>query len=356
MSNRITVIGAGNGGQAIAGYCASRGYDVCLFCRDLSKSPELVQHSYIKLHGALNAEGKLAKVTDSFKEAAEFSNVIMVVTTATAHGDVAQQLAPYLGHNHIIVLNPGRTLGALEFKSILDKSGKKDVVVAEAQTLVYACRLNGHGSVNVIGVKNRVPIVATNKQDTDKVLNVLGSLFPCFETGQSMLQIGLENIGAIFHPAVVLFNAATIERNNSFYFYRDMTPQIARFIHELDAERIKIGRAYGIDLMPVEDWIVYAYPETKGDTLCERMRNNPAYYDILAPGSIFTRQLTEDIPTGIVPMRDLGKIAGVKTPIMDAIITISSILLNKDFEKSGRNYENLNLSKYSFEEVIKILK
>ena len=32
---KITVIGAGNGGQAIAGYCAYQGYSVCLYDRSI---------------------------------------------------------------------------------------------------------------------------------------------------------------------------------------------------------------------------------------------------------------------------------------------------------------------------------
>lgn len=349
---KITIIGAGNGGQAIAGYCASRGVEVCLYCRDLTKVEPLLDNPCVELHGAVNCKGSITLITNSVRQAMEFSDVVMVVTTATAHRSIAEQIAPYLRAEHVVVLNPGRTLGALEFRAVLDNCNHPEGIVAEAQTLLYACRLEAPGKVHVIGAKERVPLVATTPAQTAEVLARLNGLFPCFEDGKSMLLIGLENIGAIFHPSVVLFNAATIERNTAFYFYRDMTPQIASFIQKLDAERIAVGRAYGIDLMPVEDWIVYAYPGTSGNGLCERMRNNPAYHDILGPGSIFTRQLTEDIPTGIVPMRDLGRLADVKTPIMDSIITISSILLDSDFEADGRTLNNLNLAGLTVDNLI----
>ena len=85
-----------------------------------------------------------------------------------------------------------------------------------------------------------------------------------------------------------------------------MTPKIADFIEKFDRERLAVGKAYGIVLLSVSDWISYAYPGTPGDTLCEKMRNNPAYHDIKSPSTIFTRQLTEDIPTGVLPIMELG--------------------------------------------------
>ena len=82
---------------------------------------------------------------------------------------------------------------------------------------------------------------------------------------------------------------------------------------------------------------------------------NPAYHDIKAPGSIFTRQLTEDIPTGLLPMSELGHLAGVETPLMDSIITIVSSLLGFDFRKNGRTLENLGLGDKNKQQVIELL-
>lgn len=355
MIERITIIGAGNGGQAIAGYCASRGVKVCLYNRNLNKLGELISNLKIHLHGAINAEGVVDVITDDIKTAVAYSDMIFVVTPATAHHSLAQEMLPHLSNGQTIVLNPGRTFGTLEFQSVFSKRPNLNVVVAEAQTLLYACRLQQPGNINVIGVKERVPLVTDHSDKTKAIINNLSDLFPAFLPAPSLLQVGLENIGSIFHPAVILFNAATIERNEPFYFYRDMTPQTASVINQLDAERIAIGKAYGIELMPVEDWIVYAYPDTKGSGLCERMRNNPAYHDILAPGSIFSRQLTEDIPTGIIPMRDLGRIAGVDTPIMDAIITLSSALTGVNFTKTGRTLHNLGLDNLTKQELMKTI-
>lgn len=348
---KITIIGAGNGGQALSAYCSSKGYKVCLYNRSLEKLSDLSQSKRIYLHGCLSSENIIDELTDDIEIAVSYSDFLLIVTPATAHKQLARQMAPFLKDGHTIILNPGRTLGALSFENELRKYNSKKINVGETQTLLFACRLSDQNHVNIIGIKAHVPVIGTASSDMDSILRKMNSISSSFEKADSQLQVGLDNIGAIFHPAVVIFNAATIERNNEFYFYRDMTHQVASFIHKLDSERLAIGKAYGLEIMPVEDWIKFAYPETQGDNLCERMRNNPAYHDIKGPGSIFTRQLTEDIPTGILPMSELGKLAGVKTPVMDATIDIASHLLDIDFRSQGRNLKDLGLSNLDFTSV-----
>lgn len=352
---KISVIGAGNGGQAIAGYVASLGIPVCLYNHNWRRISDIAQTHRIYLKGAVDCGSVIAKVTDDIKEAVDFGEIIMVATTASAHREVAQLMCPYLKDGQILVLNPGRTCGLLEVASVLQaKRPNLHVYLGEAQTLIYACREVSPGIVNIIGIKERVLLAGRNNQETKYIIEKLHPIYSCFIPA-NLVQTSLENIGAIFHPPVVLFNAATIERNTSFYFYRDMTPNVAAFIQKLDQERLNIGKAFGTDLMPVEEWIQYAYPDTVGDTLCERMRNNPAYHDILAPGSIFARQLTEDIPTGLIPMSELARLAQVPTPLMDAVITLSSSLLGVDFRVKGRTLENLGLSHLDKNSIINLL-
>ena len=354
---KIAVLGAGNGGQAISAYLSVLGHEVSLYHHRREKVEALnKKNNIIKLIGVLKGDGVLSHISMNLNEVVEGAEVIMVTTTANAHSVLAVQLAPILCDNQVVVLNPGRTGGALEFLQTIKKCGcTKNVYVAEAQTLVYACRLVEDGIVNVIGVKDKVLISSVNSKRTQYVLDKVKPMYPCFEAAENVLRTSLENIGAIFHPCVLLFNAATIERQTDFWFYRDMTPAIADFIEDFDRERLAVGKAYGIDLLSVKEWISYAYPETKGTTLCEKMVNNPSYYAIKSPSTIFTRQLTEDIPTGVLPIVELGKVAGVNVPLMESMINICSSLLQIDFRKNGRTLDNLGLANLTKEEIIKLL-
>ncbi len=354
---KIAVIGAGNGGQAISAYLSIQGHEVNLYHYRKEKVDALNnKNNTIKLVGAIEGDGVLHCVSTDLKKVIEGAEVIMVTTIANAHSTLAEQMAPILQENQVVVLNPGRTGGALEFLQTIKKNGcVNNVYVAEAQTLVYACRIVEDGVVNVIGVKDKVLISSVNSKRTQYVLDKVKPLYPCFEAAENVLRTSLENIGAIFHPCVLLFNAATIERQSDFWFYRDMTPAIADFIETFDRERLAVGHAYGINLLSVREWISYAYPETKGETLCEKMVNNPSYYAIKSPSTIFTRQLTEDIPTGVLPIVELGKVAGVDVSLMESMINICSALLQIDFRRDGRTLKHLGLANMTKEEILKHL-
>lgn len=350
---KIAVIGAGNGGQAIAGYLAMQGYDIALYDIVKEKIEELKKLGGIKLEGRISGFGKLSCITTDIKEAIQGAEIIMVTTIANAHKAVSQSIAPFIVDGQVIILNPGRTCGALVFKQTLVEAGcKAHFYLAEAQTLVYACRIIHNGTVNIIGVKDEVLLAALPSSDTDYVLSKIKPLYPSFMKTANVLRTSLENIGAMFHPCVLLFNAATIERNEVFWFYRDMTEQVASFIEKFDAERLAVGKAFGIDLLGVNEWIKFAYKDTEGNTLCERMRNNPAYHDIKSPSSIFTRQLTEDIPTGVLPIMELGCAAGVNTPLLESMIHICEALLGQDLHTNGRNLKNLGLEGKTKQEII----
>lgn len=353
---KIAVIGAGNGGQAISGYLGSIGLDVFLYDRNISKIEDLKSKGGIYLKGKLNGFGKISCFTSNIEEAVDNADIVMITTIANAHEEIAKNMASHVKEGQVIVLNPGRTCGSLIFKQALEKAGcKKRYFLGEAQTLVYACRILENGIVNIIGVKDEVLLASIPASDTDYILNILNQFYPCFKKADNILRTSLENIGAMFHPCVCLFNAATIERQDEFWFYRDMTSQVAQFIEKFDSERLAVGKAYGIELLSVTDWIKFAYNDTKGYTLCERMKNNPAYYDIKAPGSIFTRQLTEDIPTGVLPIMELGKIAGVKTPLLESMVIIIEGLLDIDLHSEGRSLKKLGIEGMCKKDILKYI-
>lgn len=350
---KIAVIGAGNGGQSISGYLSMQGYEVSLYDIDTERIKALQERGGIQMEGCIEGFGKVACFSTDIAETVHSAQIVMVTTVANAHRAVAKSIAPYVEEGQVIILNPGRTCGALVFKQTLDECGcTKRCYLGEAQTLVYACRVIENGHVNVIGIKDEVLLAGLPSADTDYILEKIHPIYPCFVKAPNVLHTSLENIGAMFHPSVLLFNAATIERNEDFWFYRDMTKQVAGFIEKFDAERLSVGKAYGIDLLSVREWIKFAYKDTEGETLCERMRNNPAYHDIKSPSSIFTRQLTEDIPTGVLPIMELGKAAGVETPLLESMIHICEALLGQDLHTNGRNLKNLGLAGKTKQEIL----
>lgn len=350
----VAVLGAGSGGQAMAGALAMAGYSVRLWNRRAERLDPLRNSRRVRLVGAFTGEPTLEKVTGDLSSAVRGAEVVLVVTTANAHKSLACALAPLLEDGQIVLLNPGRTGGALEVREVIQRlrPGIR-VYVAEAQSLVFACRLEDSRTVRVIGNKAFVPVAALPSVDTVHVVNRLSSLFPSFTPAAHVLITSFENIGAMLHPATALFNTAAIERKVPFYFYRDMTQSVSEFLVALDRERLRLGSAYGLELVSIMDWIRKSYPRSSGDTLIDLMRSNPAYNEILGPNVLDSRFLTEDVPTGLVPFIAFGDAAGVETPLMSALVELASKLLQRDFSREGRSMEDMGLAGLAPNEILR---
>jgi len=352
----VAILGAGNGGQAIAGSLAIKGFNVRLWDRSYNRIEPIRIKGGISLTGEIIAFGEIKIVSNNLSEVIQGAEVIMVVTTADAHGELAIACAPFLESGQIIILNPGRTFGAVEFrKRIYEYGYKGKVYIAEAQSLIYACRITDPASVNIIGIKKTVPLSAFPASDTSYVIDIAKNIYSSYVYANNILETGLENIGAIFHPTIALFNAVRIEAGDEFLFYQSLTPKVSLFLEKIDKERIDIGVAFGMSLTPVKDWISRSYSGVKGSTLYARIRSNPAYNGIVSPKNLDTRLIYEDIPTGLVPMIELGRISGIETPLIHSIVKIWSGLCKRDFYTEGRNLKNLGLDKYSKQELIDLI-
>lgn len=354
MNTKVAVIGCGNGGVAIAAYLASIGVEVKMsdpypqYLGDLKAAGELT----LTLYGKTSTH-KLALVTDSMAEAIEGTDLIMVVTPTDSHKVIAEQCSGVLRDGQIVVLNPGRTGGAVEFMNVIRSNGcTADVTVAEAQTLIYSCRKTGPTSAEIYGVKNKLTLGAFPANRTQKVLDFLNPLYPQFVPAKNCLETSLSNIGAMFHPAPMMMNIARVETDQDgfLYYWEGISPSVAKLVQEMDKERMAVADAYGVKILSTCEWMEQSYGTT-GENLYEHIQNNAAYGGIKAPTYINARYITEDVPMSIVPIAELGRIAGVPTPNIDSVIQLTSTIYSRDFLAEGRNAKNLGLEGMSKEQI-----
>ncbi|MBP7152713.1 MAG: NAD/NADP octopine/nopaline dehydrogenase family protein, partial [Paludibacteraceae bacterium] len=97
-------------------------------------------------------------------------------------------------------------------------------------------------------------------------------------------------------------------------------------------------------------WFYMAY-STTGETLFEAMRKNPGYKGILAPKTLKMRYIEEDVPFSLVPIASIGKMLGVRTPVIDSLILIASVLNNSDYMHEGRTVKRLGIEGMSLREL-----
>src|SRR4030042_5225086 len=120
---RFLVLGAGNGGRAMATYLAEKGCPVDLFNRSKEKLIEIKEQGGIWARGILQGFFDLQRISDDLEELVPYADIILVVVPASAHAELAHKLAPIVNPGQLIILNPGRTFGALEFRHIFNKAG-----------------------------------------------------------------------------------------------------------------------------------------------------------------------------------------------------------------------------------------
>jgi opine dehydrogenase len=354
---KFTVIGAGHGGKAMAAHLGLMGFPTTLFNRSPERAAAIKSRGGIDLEsyeGGPHGFGELRLVTSDMAKALAEAEVIMVVVPSSAHRDIAKEMSAHLRDGQIILLNPGRTCGAIEVAHVLSGSGcQAEVTVAEAGTFIYASRSEGPAQARIFRIKEAVPLAALPATRTPLVLKAIQDAYPQFIDGVNVLHTSLNNMGAIFHPALTLLNVGWIETTHgNFQFYIDgVSPSVARVLEALDRERVTVASSLGIRAQTALEWLNMAYDAT-GSTLNEAIHNQPGYYGINAPPTLEHRYIFEDVPMSLVPIASLGARFGVSVRGMDSIIGLACIIHGTDYWRRGRTVDKLGLADLSIGELV----
>jgi len=206
--------------------------------------------------------------------------------------------------------------------------------LGEANTFPFVARSVGPAATVVYGIKDEVQAAALPATRTSELIAAWRPLLPMVSPARSVLHTGLANVGAILHPTITLLNADRIGRGDSFDFYTEgVTPRVAAALVRADGERLGIARAYGVRTHSVQDWIAAAYGHHAANMLTA-VAGNPAYVGIKAPLTLEHRYLLEDVPTGLIPLIELGDAAGLASPTLRGLVELArAALVGKRWER-----------------------
>lgn len=353
---RYTVIGAGHGGKTMAAHLALMGKEVTIYNRTFTHIEVLSKRRGIELdsyQGGPRGFGTIQKATSDMEEALKDAQVVMLVVPSSAHADLANVMAPFMKDGQIIILNPGRTCGAIEFDMVRRKAGSNaKILLAEAETFIYASRADGPAQARIFRIKEAVPMAALPAIYTDEILEAISDVYPQFINGINVLHTGMNNMGAIFHPALTILNAGRIESTHGdFEFYIDgVTPSVATVLESLDRERVTVASSLGIRARTAMEWLELAY-NVKGKDLHESIHNQEGYFGIKAPSTLNHRYIFEDVPMSLMPIASIGKQYGISVRAMDSIIRLACIIHQTDYYRRGRTIEKLGIQNLSVGEL-----
>lgn len=344
--NRVTVLGGGNTAFSIAANLALAGHEILIWEHpDFAHTLDPIRASMtIQLDGAARTgAAPIAALTTDPAEALAWSESLVCSVPAYAHQPFLEQLLPHLKPGHILALLPGN-LGALAMAQRLREAGIGGVIVAESDTAPYVCRKSAPDRAVIWGTVTGLGIGVEPSSQTDEAMPVLSTLFPGAVAYSGALEAGLSALNPVVHPPGVLMNAGRVERSRGeFWFYDEgVTPSVVKVIEALDAERLALGAALGMQLTPVAEAFHLAGFGPQGD-LWSVINGSKMLTALRAPGQIDTRWLTEDIPFGIATWALIGDRVGVETPVMDALVTLASATLGRDFRAETRQPDFLDL-------------
>jgi opine dehydrogenase len=361
---KVTVIGASNGGKAMAADMTLAGHEVTLF-----EFPQFEQNlAEVKEKGGINLVGVgrngfagLHAITDDIGQALENPDIIVNVMSAFGHKAAAKACAPHLKDGQIVVLNPGSTLGSLEYRQVLKAEGvTAKIKIGDVHTLTYAARGSG-AEVRILLEVKKLWLAAFPASDTPAVLAKFKQLYSVTEAGKNVLDVGLNNGNPIAHPGPALLNAGRVEYSKGeFYHYKEgITPHVANIIEALDDERMTLCRKMGYPAIPtVERMYLMGYGISKA-SLYEAYHTSPVFcgeYPIKGPHNVMDRYYVEDTMYGLVTWSSLGRTIGVPTPTIDAVVHLISGLHQKDyFAQGARSFERFGLSGLKVDELNKFL-
>ena len=297
-------------------------------------------------------------VTPHLAPAVDGADVIIVVTGSTFHADVARGLATTLRDGQTILLIQGGTGGSLVVRQELARAGcRARVDVAEMDNFPYSLAWPEPTRVRMTIVKRFLQIAALPAGRVAAVLDTLRPAFPQAVAAPSILATGLTNMNAVLHVVNMVGNVGRLEGSgNGYRFYAEgYTPSLVTLLEALDAERLAVARAYGVEVPGIHEWLLKTYA-LGGDSLREtfhRLTHQPTgpYQWTPTPRSLDHKYVTEDVPCGLVAMAALGAAASVPTPIIDGLVALTSALLRRNFRAEGRSLEHLGLAGKTVAEI-----
>ena len=341
MGKRMAVIGAGNGGTAIAGDLTLAGHECRLFEFEewAGNVTAVNEKGGIKVTGVAHTGfAKVALATTDLSAAMDGAELIMVATQALTHTRVAHAIAPLVRDGHVVILWPGSG-GSLEIRRVFDELGvKADVLLGEGATFPYCCRrLEGPGTVNIHRIDGpRNQVAALPAARTPELMAALKGVYDTVVPARSILEPALYNPNIIVHPAGALFNMGRIEHSKGeFWMYKEgITPSVKKIINGMDRERQAIMAALGYPPMTYEQVFTDLFNVSVAEF---------AVASSQGPFSMQDRYITEDVPMGVTLTASLGRKLGIPTPTYDSIIHVASLVNETDYYRTGRNLANLKL-------------
>lgn len=346
---RIAVLGGGTDARLFAALCLAEGAEVTLFSAYGAELEALRRASGIALRDAGpvgtyqvdRADAPSVRLTAELDIAVRAAQLIFLTGPVHKQRTYAMVLADHLSDGQVLVLAPGRSLGALETAWLLRIGGAKaDITIVEAQGAPFWVRPEGAVlHLSLCGTVAAATLPRGRRDVLDGLARFLPNLSPC----DSVLASGFADGSALVEfPALLLGGPALgsgaipipmggqpLAENQSFASL--IGPEQRNIVERLAAERRAVAAAFGVrDLPDTDAWIA-----THAGTLKGEGRR-------AIPDEAEARALLRDgVIASLVPLCSAADLAGTDVPVTRAMISLAGAILGADVASAGRRLDTI---------------
>jgi opine dehydrogenase len=383
----IAVLGAGAAGRTHAADCKLgnakevRLYESPEFAKSLGS---IANDGHITLEGPqVNLYGfersgtaKIDLVTTDIKQAVSGAGIIIVAMAALGFDKLFDKLIPCLEDGQFIHFPTGNFGSLLLRHKMTQANNNKKVVIGEWSSQPYGTRIKTIAGVQlpICGILYRaitLKAAALPHSDTDLFIES-AKYIPSMDAvrsrvkGDTVLDICFTNVNPVLHCPGTILGASVMENYGVLFgddkyrfsiYSHAFSPSVSEVQYAFFLEQKAIANALGFEIDEYEKSVFFTRTNVLGSEFLGPDNKIPLSdrYELLettGPFTIHNRYITEDIPVGCCVQRALGNKFGVKTPVIDSMVTLASVMTGNDFNKDGWTLEKLGIANMDKAELL----
>jgi len=338
----VCICGGGALGHVISGILASQGIRVNV----LTNNPEKWSKT-IKVEDLYNKEyiGNLQKVSSLPEEVIPQADIVLLTLPGFLINKELLKIKKYLKDDTII----GSVVSSTGFFIMAARIFGEKYNLFGFQRTPYIARVKEYGSsAYLLGYKKLLKMAFSNKSDSTPYISFFQNGFNTeIILLNHILEATVTNSNPILHPSRLysLFNNwdNSIVYPENILFYEDWNNFSSRILIECDKELQNIITQLPIDQREIVPLLEY-YESVDESTLTNKIKSIEAFKGIKVPmkkvekgfmPDFQDRYFVEDIPYGLLLLKNIAHIVNVSTPIIDMILEWGQKVIDKEFIKDG---------------------
>ncbi|MEM6693989.1 MAG: NAD/NADP octopine/nopaline dehydrogenase family protein [Pseudomonadota bacterium] len=290
-------------------------------------------------------------IASSAADLARKNDVLLIALPAYGHQEVMDALAPHIEARHHVIISSHASLGALYLGQLLAARGVAVPITAWGTTAVTG-RRQSPTEMRVNTVRKLIDLCTVPSTASEAGLALCQRLFgDRFQPRDGLLAISLSNLNPQNHMGIALGNMTRMERGETWSQGQNVTPNVGRLLEALDAERLAIAAALGLEVRTIFEHFHLSFHVPVASISEMNQEMHAQGNGGTGPATADSRYVTEDVPYGLGLTVVLGQMAGQPALLHEAGIRIFSAMYGRDFMAENALLNAIALDRYTLDDL-----